>query len=157
MTNSKLLCHSPHFSQHLDWTNLHFVFSILLEGTAHYAGLLLAPAEGFGRGQGYFALWKKKRSLHTFLAYFRPFWCLFVTFVMFSSTLRTFEKNPKNPKKFKISKKKSNNLKSPKKTTTKKTKKNVKNKTKQKNPIFCGPKKISQYRLWLTYFLYSEV
>ena len=50
-----------------------------LEDTARYAGLLLAPAEGFGlqpRLQP-----GKKRDFHADCAYFRPF-------VVFSSNLR---------------------------------------------------------------------
>ena len=36
-------------------------FTIQLEGTACYAGLLLAPAEGFGMWPRHFALWAKKK------------------------------------------------------------------------------------------------
>ena len=55
----------------------------ILEDTARYAGLLLAPVEGLGRG------------------FFGNFWCPVVTLVTFSSNLSDFERNPKKPKKSK--------------------------------------------------------
>ena len=45
-----------------------FIFNKILEDTARYAGLLLASAEGFGRGRG------KKESL---LCCFGPFLAIF--------------------------------------------------------------------------------
>ena len=43
-----------------------------LEGTAHYSGLLLTPAKGFG--QGFFAVQATtKKAVYTFYAYFRYF------------------------------------------------------------------------------------
>ena len=44
---------------------------VILEGAAHYAGLLLAPAEGFGRG----LFLRKKRSFYVcFGPNFGNFW-----------------------------------------------------------------------------------
>ena len=42
-------------------------FLTLLEGTARYVGLLLAPVEGFG--QGFLALRAKKKAFYAVLAY----------------------------------------------------------------------------------------
>ena len=42
-----------------------------LEGAARYKGLLLAPAEGFGQGQGFFLPFGPKDS---FFYYFGHFW-----------------------------------------------------------------------------------
>ena len=61
---------------------------------ARYAGLLLAPAEGFGLWPRLF--WVKKRTYYAVLAHF---WRPVVTLVIFSSDLRNFESNPKKPKK----------------------------------------------------------
>ena len=52
-------------------------FNTPLDGTARYAGLLLAPAEG----PGFLCLSGKKRAFHAVSAYFRPF-------LVFSSNLR---------------------------------------------------------------------
>ena len=44
---------------------LYYEFYIILEGAARYAGLLLAPAEGFGlQPRTFFALWAKKGSFY---------------------------------------------------------------------------------------------
>ena len=56
-------------------------FKDILEGMARYAGLLLAPAEDFGRG--FFCPSCKKRAFYDCLAYFRPFF-------VFSSNLSNF-------------------------------------------------------------------
>ena len=48
---------------------MHLQNSLELEDTARYAGLLLAPAEGFG----FLTLWAQKRSYYALLANFRPF------------------------------------------------------------------------------------
>ena len=47
-------------SQLYVWPQLFTILLLLLEGTARYAGLLLAPAEGFGRG--FFCPSGKKRA-----------------------------------------------------------------------------------------------
>ena len=70
-------------------------FRELLEGTARYAGLLLAPAEGFGRARGFFCPSGKKRAFDAI----GHFWCLVVTSVTFSSNLINFEKKSKETKK----------------------------------------------------------
>ena len=57
---AKSLVHSPN--------------NTLLEDTACYAGLLLAPAEGFGR-EVFFCPEGKKRVNYSVSADFRPFWC----------------------------------------------------------------------------------
>ena len=56
-----------------------------LESTARYAGLLLAPAEGFGLslGRGFFCPRSKKITFYMVCACFRPF-------LVFSSNLRNF-------------------------------------------------------------------
>ena len=48
-----------------------FSFLIVLEDTARYAGLLLAPPEGFGRG--FFCPSGKKRAYYAVLAHFWHF------------------------------------------------------------------------------------
>ena len=57
---------------------LHMTLLVLqtLEDTARYAGRLLAPAEGLGRG--FFSPSGKKRAYYAVLAHF---WCLVVTLV----------------------------------------------------------------------------
>ena len=110
-----------------------------LEDTARYAGLLLAPAEGFGRG--FFALRAKNELFMLFWPILGDFWCPVVTVVTFSSNLSNFERtqkngkiqqeNSKNSKKLKkIQKsKKIHNPKSPTKIQKiqKKSKKSIKN------------------------------
>ena len=65
-----------------------------LEDMARYAGLLLAPAEGFGL---------RPRLFMLFWPIFGNFWCSVVTVVTLSSNFSNFErnqeKNEKNPKK----------------------------------------------------------
>ena len=59
-----------------------FVFSVTIEGTASYAGLLLAPAEGIGlRPRLFLPFGGKKRAFYAVFAFFRPF-------LVFSSNLR---------------------------------------------------------------------
>ena len=78
---------------------------------ACYAGLVLAPAEGFD--WGFFGPLGKKRAYYAVLAHFWQFLvCLVVTLVTCSSNLRNFERNPKklkeikkNPKELKFKKK----------------------------------------------------
>ena len=56
----------------------------ILEGTARYAGLLLAPAEGiWPLADAFFALQVKKSSFYAVFAHFRPFF-------VFSSKLSIF-------------------------------------------------------------------
>ena len=70
-----------------------------LEDTARYAGLLLAPAEGFGRGF-FLPFGQKKIFLCCFCPFFGDFWCPVVAMESFSSNLRNFERNKKkNTKK----------------------------------------------------------
>ena len=60
-----------------------------LEGTARYAGLLLAPAEDFGlRPRDFFALRGKKDLIMLFWPILGHLWCPVVTLVTFSSNLR---------------------------------------------------------------------
>ena len=62
--------------------HLFFLFLKILEDTARYAGLFLAPAEGFGlRPNVFFGLWAKKINCYAFLANFRQFWFPVVTLV----------------------------------------------------------------------------
>ena len=58
--------------------------SCILEGTSHFAGLLLAPAEGFGLQPRFFTL---------IVLILGHFWCSVVTYVTFSSDLNDFIKN----------------------------------------------------------------
>ena len=71
-----------------------------LEGTARNAGLLLAPAEGFG--QGFFALQEKKELFTLFLPILGHFWCPVVTVVTLIVTFSNFEKIQKNKRRIKI-------------------------------------------------------
>ena len=50
---------------------------LTLEGTAWYAGLLIASAKDFG--QGFFALWPKKELIMSFVLILGNFLCLVVT------------------------------------------------------------------------------
>ena len=70
-----------------------------LEDTARYAGLLLAPAEGFGFRLRFFRA--KKELIMLFWHIFGKFWCPVVSLVSFSSNLSNFERNPRKPKKSK--------------------------------------------------------
>ena len=109
----------------------------ILEDTARYAGLLLAPAEGFGlRPRLFLALRAKKELFMLFWPIFGDFWCPLVTVVTFSSNLSNFERNQNN---FKIQKKKSKKFqkiqKSKKIQKIQKIQKNPKNpKKSKKNP-----------------------
>ena len=103
--------------------------SLLLEDTARYAGLLLAPAEGFGlRPRAFFALRAKKGLIMLFWPIFGNFLCPVVTLVTFSSNLSNFERNRKKPKKSKKNPKKFKKIQ--KNSKNQKIKKNQKN---QKN------------------------
>ena len=73
----------------------HVVQQEKLEGTAHYEGLLLAPAEGFGLR--FFQA--KKEHLTLFWLTLGHFWHSVVTSVTFSSNLSNFEKKTKKSKK----------------------------------------------------------
>ena len=68
-----------------------------LEGRARYAGLILAPAEGFG--QGFFGPSGKKELFTLFVPILGHFWCSVVTSVTFSSNLCNFKKIQKIQKK----------------------------------------------------------
>ena len=64
----------------------------VLDDTARYAGLLLAPAEGFGlRSRVFLALRAKKTPYYAVLAHF---WFPVVTMVTFSNNLSTFVRKP---------------------------------------------------------------
>ena len=76
-----------------------FLLLVALEGTARYAGLLLAPAEAF------FALRAKKELIMLFWPIFGNFWCPVVTLVNFSSNISNFERNTKKTKKIQKKKK----------------------------------------------------
>ena len=57
-----------------------FFTLLTLEDTARYAGLLLAPAEGFGlRPRLFFAIRAKKELFMLFWPIFGNFWCPVVT------------------------------------------------------------------------------
>ena len=88
-----------------------------LKDTSRYAGLLLAPAEGFGpQPRAFFALRAKKKLIMLFKPILGHFWCPVVTLVAFSSNVSNFKKNPKSQLKIlKKSKKKLNILKNSKK------------------------------------------
>ena len=92
---------------------IHFRMLLILktlEGTALYAGFLLAPAEGFILWPRFFFPFGQKR---TFYAVFAYFWCPVVTSKTVSTNQSNFEKKKKkNPKN---SLKKYKNLKNPKK------------------------------------------
>ena len=69
-----------------------YFFFISIEDTARYAGLFLAPGEGFGRG--FFCPSRKKRAYYAALANFRPFLLSSSNLGNFSSNHSNFEKNP---------------------------------------------------------------
>ena len=65
---------------------------------ARYAGLLLAPAGGFGlRPRHLLPFGQKKSLLCCFGPFFIDFWNPVVTLVIFSSNLSYFEKNAETP------------------------------------------------------------
>ena len=73
---------------------------MILEDTARYAGLLLAPADGFGlRPRLFLPFGQKKTFFMLFWPIFGNFWCPVVTMVTFSSNLINFERNQKKRKK----------------------------------------------------------
>ena len=81
------------FSQTFNCNSKLLAVYITLEGATRYAGLLLAPAEGFGlRPRAFLPFGQTKSLFHAVFAYFRPF-------LVFSSNIGNFENNPKNPKK----------------------------------------------------------
>ena len=83
-----------------DLTGKYNLFSLLLEDTACYAGLLLAPAEGFGlQPRDFLALRAKKGLIILFWPILGYIWCPVVTLVTLSSNLSNFKKNPKYTKK----------------------------------------------------------
>ena len=114
-----------------------------LEDTTRYAGLFLAPAEGFGLwAKAFLILWGKKRPYYAVLANFRRFLVSSSNHGNFCSNLSNWrrklrEKNPKNLRKTQknlLKKKKyKKNVKTPK--NLEKSKKILK-KFKKFNPIF---------------------
>ena len=74
-----------------------------LEDTARYAGLLLAPAKGFGLWPRLFLTFgQKKRAYYAILAHFWHIWCPVVALVTISSNLSNFERNHKKKKKLSL-------------------------------------------------------
>ena len=70
-------------------------FRKLLEDTARYVGLLLAPAEGFSLQPRLFLPFRqKKRAYDAVLAHFGQFLVPSSNLVTFSSNLSNFERNP---------------------------------------------------------------
>ena len=77
---------------------LHFQWT--LEGTACYAGLLPAPAEGFSlRPKRFLPFGQKKGLFKLFVLILGHLWCLVVTSVTSSSNLYNLENNPKKSEK----------------------------------------------------------
>ena len=64
-----------------------------------YTSLLLAPAENFGLGRGFFLPFGQKKIIMLFWPTLGNFWCPVVTLETFSSNLSNFEKNSENSKK----------------------------------------------------------
>ena len=82
--------------------------SVTIEGTARYAGLLLARAEGFQPlSKAVFFGQTKLFFFFTFLPNLGHFWSLVVTSKIFSSNLRKMPKihRKKNKKKYRKAKK----------------------------------------------------
>ena len=74
-----------------------FALIAILEGIARYAGLLLAPAEGFSIYLRLFwPSWQKNELFMLFVLILGHFWFSVVTSVTFSSNLSNSENNPKN-------------------------------------------------------------
>ena len=73
----------------------------ILEGTAHYTGLLLVPAESFNLWSRLFLPFGKTKSFNSVFVFLGNFRCLVVTSVTFSSNLSNFKKqtNKKTLKK----------------------------------------------------------
>ena len=117
----------------VDGINSNYKLLLKLEDTARYAGLLLAPAEGFGLPPRIFfcSLGKRKEFIMLFWPILGNFWCAVVTFVTFSSNLSNFERNPSPKKNLKKKRKKINHP--PSKKKEKKEKKNLHQK-RSKNP-----------------------
>ena len=64
---------------------------MIVEDTAHYLGLLLAPAEDFGRGRGFLAFVQKKLIM-LFWPILGLLWCPVGPLLTFNSNLSNFEK-----------------------------------------------------------------
>ena len=75
-----------------------------LDGTARYAGFLLAPAEDFGR-RFFGPLGKKWVFFYAVLAHFKPFWCSEVTLVICSSNISNIKQKFKKKKSQELKKK----------------------------------------------------
>ena len=69
--------------------SLHYV---TLEDTVRYAGLLLAPEEGFI--QGFFCPSAKQKAYYAVLAHSRPVMVSSRTLIISSSNIRNLERNP---------------------------------------------------------------
>ena len=67
-------------------------FNSLLEDTAQYAGLLLAPAEGFSLWPRAFLALRAKKAYYAVWPILGHFWCLVVPLVIFSGNLIIFFK-----------------------------------------------------------------
>ena len=71
--NSDFMVWLVHFCVLVGYFNA-IVYLNILEEPVRYAGLLLAPAEGFGLwSRVFFALQGKKKTFYAVLANFRPF------------------------------------------------------------------------------------
>jgi hypothetical protein len=122
-----------------------------LEGTARYAGLLLAPAESFGlRPRIFLPFGQKKELIIQFWPIFGIFWSPVITLLTFSSNISINNNNNKKSKKFqKISK-------NPKIQKTSKKSKKIQKKSKKtqkiqkifKNPLKKKPKKPKNCQKW---------
>ena len=126
---------------------------LTLEDMAHYAGLLLAPVEGFGlRPRVFLPFGQKRELIMLFWPIFGNFWPV-VTFVTFLVTLvtlkgiprktRKIQKNIKNFKKrLEILKKKFLKLKNPQQIKKSKNPKNIQEKSKTSQKIFKNSKNL---------------
>ena len=141
-----------------------------LEDTARYAGLLLAPAEGFGLQPRHFFAFRAKNDLIMLLwPIFGFFWCPVVTLVTLSSNLKNLVWNSlkskiikKKPKISKINKKIKKSMKSYNEIQKNHLKKNQKSKNCQKwSKINISQKKIKNHffsKIWKfwKYFFFTK-
>ena len=89
------MLYNVHYMLFTAHCSLHCTLLTVLEDTARYAGLLLAPAEGFGLWpRVFFALRAKKTNYYVLLSNFRKFCFPVVTLV----TLKRIQKVQKKIK-----------------------------------------------------------
>ena len=87
---------SSFWNERKSWEIVYLYFNNKLEDTARYAGLLLAPAEGFSLQPRLFLAFGQKRPILLFWPILGNFWCQVVTLVTFCSNLTSFKQKKRS-------------------------------------------------------------